>query len=109
MKKTVVGIAVALMLAGVHVATALTNPQGQTIVTTTNAYGVVTTTITMANGAATVTNRTVLPQGAQIDAAVWVNSTLFTPRNYGDMLIGVTTGKVWIATGLTTNDWKLLN
>jgi hypothetical protein len=37
--------------------------------------------------------------------------TGYTPRYYGDMLIGRTdaaTGAVWVAVGATTNDWKVI-
>jgi len=108
MNRIVIGLGAMLLVASMVLAGTVTNRMGQVITTTTSASGV-TTTITVANGAATVTNRTVAPQGCQIDAAAVVDATLFTPRNYGDMLVGITTGKVWVATGLTTNDWKILN
>jgi len=92
----------------VHAAT-VTNKTGQVITTTTTSAGV-TITITDPNSAASETNRLVEAVGSQLDMAANTTATLFTPRNYGDMLIGKegSTGKVWIATGLTTNDWKAI-
>ncbi len=109
MNKFAIAIVGAVLVAGAVLAGTVTNRMGQVITTTVGSDGV-TTTITMgAGGAASVTSRTVNAVGCVIDAAAFVNATLYTPRNYGDMLIGITTGKVWVATGLTTNDWKILN
>lgn len=109
MNKYVAVVVAIALAAGMVLAATVTNRLGQVSTTTTGSDGV-TTTITMgAGGASSVTSRTVSIPGAQIDAAVYVDATLFTPRNYGDILIGITTGKVWVATGLTTNDWKILN
>lgn len=111
MNKVMIAMVVALVATGMLVAATVTNRLGQVITTTVGADGV-TTTIVVANGAATATNRTVLPCGSQLDLSVTTTTTAFTPRNYGDLLIGkagVGTNKVWIATGLTTSDWTLLN
>ena len=108
MNRATVAIVGLLSIAGMVLAGTVTNRNGQVITTTIGSDGV-TTTIVVANGAPSVTNRTVLPVGCQLAAEAFVTATQYTPRNYGDMLVGVATGKVWIATGLTTNDWKLLN
>jgi hypothetical protein len=91
----------------VHAAT-VTNELGQVITTSTAAGGGITVTITDPRAPASVTNRTVDAQGCQLSMATDTTATDFTPRNYGDMLIGKEggTGKVWVATGLTTADWK---
>jgi hypothetical protein len=112
MEKTMNRLMIALVAVfasiGMVIAGTVTNQVGQVITTTTGSDGV-TTTIVVANGAASVTNRTVLPVGFQLSAASVVDPTLYTPRNYGDFLIGITTGKLWVAKGLTTNDWAILN
>lgn len=109
MNKITVAIVGMVLSAGMVLAATVTNRQGQVSTTTSGSEGVTTTITIGANGASSVTSRTVNAIGAQIDAAAFVDATLFTPRNYGDVLIGITTGKVWVATGLTTNDWKILN
>jgi hypothetical protein len=45
-----------------------------------------------------------------LDKASSTTSANYTPRNYGDMLIGYENGtsKVWIATGLTTTNWTAI-
>lgn len=110
MKKISLFMAAALLVTGfaVHAAT-VTNEFGQVITTTVTSAGL-TTTIVDPNAAASRTNRTVEALGCQLSQAATTVQTQFTPRNYGDMLVGQegSTGKVWIATGLTTNDWKVV-
>lgn len=98
-----------LVGAGAVVAATVTNKTGQVITTTVGASGV-TITITDPNAPAAQTNRVVEATGSQLDMGNDTSQTLFTPRNYGDVLIGKEggTGKVWVATGLTTNDWKAI-
>ena len=108
MNRVLMGLVAVFALVGMVVAGTTTNRLGQVITTSVGTDGV-TTTIVVANGAATVTNRTVLPVGFQLSADTVVYPTQFTPRNYGDFLIGITTGKLWVAKGLTTNDWTILN
>jgi hypothetical protein len=107
--KKISAIAVAVLLfAGVSVfAATVTNQMGQVITTTITPAGL-TTTILDPFSPMSVTNRTVGPVGCWLDLKADTTETLYTPRNYGDMLIGQegSTGKVWVATGLTTNDWK---
>lgn len=112
MNRMLIAMAAVLVAAGVVVAATVTNRMGQVITTSVGSDGVTTTTIVVANGASSVTNRTVLPVGWYLDMAVTTDATLYTPRNYGDGIIGKTgvgTGSVWVATGLTTNDWAKLN
>jgi len=108
--KKISAIAVAVLLfAGVSVfAATVTNQMGQVITTTITPAGL-TTTILDPFSPMSMTNQTVGPVGCWLKRDTVVDVTLVTPRNYGDMIVGGTTGKVWIATGLTTNDWKLLN
>jgi len=111
-KKLVLAIAVlAVVCAGAYMVRAgtVTNDLGQVITTTVGADGV-TVTITDPNAKASASNRVVSAQGCQLEMSDNTTQTLFTPRNYGDMLIGKEggTGKVWVATGLTTNDWKVI-
>ncbi len=110
MKKISLFMAAVLLLTGiaVHAAT-VTNEFGQVITTTVTSAGL-TTTIVDPNAGASRTNRTVEALGCQLDKSANTTATSFTPRNYGDMLVGQenSTGKVWIATGLTTSDWKVI-
>ncbi len=111
MNKVLIALAAAFVAAGVLMAGVVTNQQGQVITTTVGTDGV-TTTIVVANGAASVTNRTVLPCGAQIDKSAVTTTTGFTPRNYGDFLIGKSgagTNGIWCAAGLTSSDWVRLS
>ena len=111
MKKILIALAAAFVAAGVLMASVTTNRQGQVLTTTVGTDGVATT-IVVANGAASVTNRTVLPVGAQLDKSTVTTTTDFTPRNYGDFLIGKSgagTNGVWCAAGLTTSDWVRLS
>jgi hypothetical protein len=112
MNRVLIALVAVLSAAGMLMAVTTTNRMGPVVVSTVGADGVVVTTITSANGAASVTNRTVLPVGWYLDKAAVTVPTLYTPRNYGDGIIGQTglgTGSVWIATGLTSNDWAKLN
>jgi len=111
-KKIVLAMVIlAVVCAGAYVvrAATVTNDLGQ-VITTTSGSGGVTITITDPNAKASASNRVVSAQGAQLEMSDNTTATLFTPRNYGDMLIGKEggTGKVWVASCLTTNDWKII-
>jgi len=42
---------------------------------------------------------------AQVSTNVTINSTLWTPKFVGQILIGTVSNVVFISEGLTTNDW----
>ena len=45
---------------------------------------------------------------AQVDTNEVADATLFTPDFVGQLLIGSESNLVWVAGGVTTNDWLLL-
>lgn len=45
---------------------------------------------------------------AQVDTNKVADATLFTPDFVGQLLIGSESNLVWVAGGVTTNDWLLL-
>jgi ribosomal protein L35AE/L33A len=55
--------------------------------------------------AASVTTGTV----AQVSGATNVVSTTFTPAHAGQLLIGTVSNVVYVAKGVSTNDWVLIS
>jgi ribosomal protein L35AE/L33A len=66
---------------------------------------VATAATTAANAAASVTTGTV----AQVSGATNVVSTTFTPAHAGQLLIGTVSNVVYVAKGVSTNDWVLIS
>ena len=114
MKKMIASVAAVLLIAGVAFA-------GSTN-TVTNAVGQVFTVVIDNNGLhisgpgtspglpASASRTSVSALGYLLDSAHSTTNTIYVPRDIGDGLIGnlLGTGKVWVATGPTTNDWKAL-
>lgn len=88
----------------------VTNAVGQVFTVISTSSGVYTTSFTPTTRPASASQVYLNLVGIQLDAAgtISTTNTLFTPRQIGDMLIGQegATGKVWMATGVTTNDWQ---
>lgn len=63
--------------------------------------------VALPTGGAFYDGKTLMPRK---DAETTTTETGYTPRFIGDFLIGATgsTTTLWIATGLTTNDWSLI-
>jgi hypothetical protein len=63
--------------------------------------------IALPTGGSFYDGKTLMPRK---DAETTTTETSYTPRFIGDFLIGATssTTTLWIATGLTTNDWSLV-
>lgn len=117
-KKMLIAVCASLLvIAGVVVYAAtttnvVTNVVGQVITTTTDEYGKVTKTIVDANALSSQSRSRVELSGVLLDSTQSDNTTntLYTPRDVGDFLVGEThgTGAIWMASGPTTNDWKLI-
>lgn len=107
MKNGVKFLVAALVGAVVGVGSAHAQTQSATV---TNRQGQVIQVTLTDSGPASGAVRTIVPAvGAQVATNVTVVATQFTPRELGDLLLGTVSGKVYIATGGTTNDWKALN
>ncbi len=79
-----------------------------TLATTTGAVAVVQGTLATATGNVATLQGDII---AQADTNATTTATAYTPRFVGDVLIGgagVGTNAVWIAKGVTTNDWVAL-
>ena len=107
MSKSLKIVLAALCGAALGVVAARAQTQSATV---TNRLGDVITVTLTDSGPASGVVRTILPPvGAQVSTNTTVVATQFTPRELGDLLIGTVSGKVYMATGRTTNDWKALN
>ena len=86
----------------------ITNAVGQVVTSVSGSSGVKSITITMPNALTAAVSKYGVQPGYQRDAAATTVETAYTPRDVSDILIGNegSTGKVWIATGTTSNDWK---
>jgi hypothetical protein len=103
MKKLLIVAVILLAGLGVCLAAEYTNQLGQ--VFTRNADG----TLTPVSSLAAPSVSPVSGQMVIVDTNAFVATASYTPAHYGDILIGSTTGKVWIAKGLTTASWVILN
>ena len=111
MKKLTAALAAVFLVgAGAALAASYTNQLGQ-VFTITESHGVIAVASTPLPGYTSVAGPTLYggSPGFRLDTNATVDVTTYTPRGYGDMIIGTTTQKVWIATGLTANDWVILN
>ena len=112
--KKILALAASLMLvcslAFADTTNVVTNMVGQIITTISDNQGVRSTTVTYPSQPASASQVYLKAIGFQLDpiANATTTNTLYTPRQLGDMLIGHTgsVGVAWIATGLTTSDWK---
>lgn len=93
-----------------------TNAIGQIITTISDSQGVRSTSITYPSQPSSASQTKLNLPGIQLAPLLpdFTTNTLYTPRGIGDILIGRIgiasfTGTVWMATGVTTNDWKQLN
>ena len=110
MKKLIAALSGFFLMVGFCVAGTVTNQFGHVVTTSADAYGNVTTSVTVP-GQPSVRYRTQTKQpGVQIDTNVTTTITDYTPRDYGDILVGgygTGTNAFWVAVGLTTADWSL--
>lgn len=84
-----------------------TNALGQVVTVVVSADGTKVTTITQPTSGATTRSRTVASLvGLQISTSAVVTPTSYTPRDVGDILVGIVDGTVHVATGVTTSSWK---
>jgi len=112
MKKLIASILVVAAVVGVVYAdtATVTNELGQVFTVTTSATGVTVSSGTLPAQPASASASYLTLPGIQLDAQSNTTTTTnsFTPRQVGDILIGQegSTGKVWIAVGVTKADWK---
>lgn len=109
MKKIIVGFAALLVTLLVSAHAVSTNSNGQIIEVYTNGLGQVTETVVGQVGTTYVPVEVPRPQMVQLDRATVVDATDYTPSGIGQILIGITSNKVFISTGVTTNDWAAVN
>lgn len=102
MKKIIVALLSAMVTASVVYAATYTNQIGQVV--TVGANGVVTS-ITDPTVPGSATNTVGALPGVQISTAITVDATQYSPRGIGDILIGTTSGRVFVATGVATSSW----
>lgn len=92
-----------------------TNLIGQVWTTISDAQGVRSSSVTYPSQPSSASQLYLTLAGIQLAprSPLVTTNTVFTPRGIGDILIGWSgagqTGTVWMATGTTTSDWKLLN
>jgi len=108
MSKKILGILGVVLVAGVSLAATVTNYLGQVV--TVDANGVVTAITVPQTGTNQVRTQVALV-GARVDTNATTSWTGYVPRDIGDILIGKTggTNAVYMAAGITTNDWVKLN
>lgn len=109
MKKIIVGFAALLVTLLVSAHAVTTNDVGQIIETYTNGLGQVFETVVGQVGTTEVPVAAPVAQVVQINVGTTVDTTDFVPSGIGQLLIWTTSNKVYTATGVTTNDWTLLN
>jgi len=99
--KILAAAAVALVLAGSVYAYTFTN-QGQ----------VITVTLMTEIPAGTAVRTEAPPQATKIDTNANTTTTAYLPDDIGQMLVGhittTSTNAVWVAVGMTTNDWLIV-
>lgn len=100
--KIAVAVIVGLFAGAAVADTVTTNRIGQVFSTDSN--GVVT--LVSGNGGGSSQSLTLSPAfGAQLSTTVTLAPTSYTPRGFGDVLIGTVSDKVYVATGVATSDW----
>jgi len=106
--KKILGFALAVLVAGGAVAATVTNYVGQIV--TVDANGVVTA-ITVPQTGTNQPRTQVALVGLRVDTNATTTWTAYVPRDIGDILVGQTggTGAVYMATGVSSNDWKKLS
>ena len=113
MKKILVGLMVLVLGAGVVFATSTntyTNALGQVVTVVVLNDGTRTTTITQPVTVAAASRTVINLPGMQVSAsAATIDTTVFTPRDLGDFLLFTVSNTLYVATGVTTNDWTALN
>jgi hypothetical protein len=105
--KKILGFALAVLVAGGAVAATVTNYLGQVV--TVDANGVVTA-ITVPQTGTNQPRTQVGLVGLRVDTNATTTLSSYVPRDIGDLLVGATgsvaSKVVWVATGVTTSDWK---
>ena len=109
MRKIIAGFAALLATLIVSAHAVSTNSNGQIIVVYTNGLGQVIETVVGQVGTTEVPVEAPVAQVLQINVGTTIDTTDFTPSGIGQLLIWTTSNKVYTATGVTTNDWTLLN
>ena len=109
MKKIIVGFVALLVTLLVSAQAVTTNDVGQIIETYTNGLGQVFETVVGQVGTTEVPVAVPRPQMVLLDRATVVDATDYTPSGIGQILIGITSNKVFVSTGVTTNDWAAVN
>lgn len=107
MKKLMVVLGVLLVAGGLCLADTFTNSLGRVFNIVEVDGGVYLTPVALSTTSAAQSQTSAFTVRVDTNAAPTV--TNYTPFHYGDVLVGTVSGKVWMATGLTTSDWKLLN
>lgn len=112
MKKLIVSLMVVCAAVSAFAATTktVTNSAGQVFTVTTDDTGTYTSSGTMPTSAGDVVRDFIAQPGVQISTNATVSPTLRTPRDIGDLLVGIgATKAAYVATGVTSNDWTMVS
>jgi hypothetical protein len=110
MKKILMALAALVVLGTVSAQAAtttnvVTNTLNQVVTTVTDDYGVRTTSIVLPNAlSASVRTESSLP-GVQISTDTTLDETDYTARDIGDILVGMVSNKIYMATKPTSTNW----